>query len=138
MVYNIRIGNTDLLDGPPPWESRDQNEEYGSDYSTHQDDPACKWTDKGGDAREYWLAQSSSLCAVAVEVGQEILIDEFRLKFRPFLTLTAKENTTEHAISVEPVGIPAQVLVRQRVAAITNVLAASEVGWNCSLVRARC
>jgi hypothetical protein len=40
---------------------------------------------------------------------------------------TPKSHTTEHAISIEPVSIPAEVFVCHRIASIPNILPAVEL-----------
>ena len=58
-----------------------------------------------------------------VHIRQDILVHEFRLYSTIFCP--SKGNSTEHAISIEPVGISSQVFVRYRISSIAYMLPAS-------------
>jgi hypothetical protein len=61
---------------------------------------------------------------VAVDVGEEKLVDEFGDYGATGVFLDApKEHAREHPIAVEPMRIASQVLVYERIASIANILA---------------
>ena len=68
------------------------------------------------------------------DIGEDVLVHKFRLNSA--ICESTERDTTQHTISIEPVSVTTQILVGNRVAAISNVLAASELRWNIALIRA--
>lgn len=71
---------------------------------------------------------------VAVEVCQKILVDELWVNIGPVLAFAAEQNTAQHTVTVKPVSIPAEILIRDGISSITDIFAASEVDWDGPLI----
>lgn len=78
---------------------------------------------------------ASSSPGIGIHIREQELVDKLWLYRGSFLPSPSKQHATQHAVTVEPVSIPAEIVVCDGVAAIANVLPATQIEGDRARVR---